>query len=138
MRVAILLLNAGRGSGEVARQHARYLVASGWEVDYLHPRMGDGAPGVAQLLGPRRRLRSSHRLDELPDRGVARGKEEQPATGEHAQASQCQKDVEEDPEATAPGFSSSRDLGTAHRHRKPPLALLTARPGKRCRLDCGQ
>ncbi|MBW2461207.1 MAG: glycosyltransferase family 4 protein [Deltaproteobacteria bacterium] len=46
MRVAILLLNAGRGSGEVARQHASYLVSSGSTVHFMHPGIGDGAPGA--------------------------------------------------------------------------------------------
>ncbi len=40
MRVAILLLNAGRGSGEVARQHAAYLVSQGADVSFLHPHVG--------------------------------------------------------------------------------------------------
>jgi glycosyltransferase involved in cell wall biosynthesis len=46
LRVAILLLNAGRGSGEVARQQARYLAANGCQVTFMHPRMGEGAPGA--------------------------------------------------------------------------------------------
>ena len=45
-RVAVLLLNAGRGSGEVARQQARYLAASGWRVFFMHPGIGEGAPGA--------------------------------------------------------------------------------------------
>ena len=47
MRVAILLLNAGRGSGEVARQQARYLAASGCRVFFMHPGIGDGAQGAS-------------------------------------------------------------------------------------------
>lgn len=46
MRLAILLLNAGRGSGEVARQQARYLAASGCQVFFMHPGIGQGAPGA--------------------------------------------------------------------------------------------
>ena len=46
MRVAILLLNSGRGSGVVARQQARYLVSSGCSVVFLHPGIGEGVPGA--------------------------------------------------------------------------------------------
>jgi glycosyltransferase involved in cell wall biosynthesis len=46
MRVAILLLNSGRGSGEVARQQARYLASSGSRVFFMHPGIGEGAPGA--------------------------------------------------------------------------------------------
>ncbi len=46
MRVAILLLNSGRGSGEVARQQARYLASSGCQVYFMHPGIGKGAPGA--------------------------------------------------------------------------------------------
>lgn len=46
MRVAILLLNSGRGSGEVARRQARYLAANGCRVFFMHPGIGDGAPGA--------------------------------------------------------------------------------------------
>jgi glycosyltransferase involved in cell wall biosynthesis len=46
MRVAVLLLNAGRGSGEVARQQARYLASNGCRVHFMHPGAGDGAPGA--------------------------------------------------------------------------------------------
>ncbi len=49
MRVAILLLNAGRGSGEVARQHARYLVSVGCDVVFMHPGVGDGVPGATNV-----------------------------------------------------------------------------------------
>jgi glycosyltransferase involved in cell wall biosynthesis len=42
----MLLLNEGRGSGEVARQHVRYLVREGHEVSFLHPRMGAGIEGA--------------------------------------------------------------------------------------------
>lgn len=46
MNVAILLLNAGRGSGEVARQQARYLVDNGHRVHFMHPSMKTGAAGA--------------------------------------------------------------------------------------------
>jgi len=46
MRVAILLLNAGRGSGEVARQQARYLTSSGCRVFFMHPGMRKDSPGA--------------------------------------------------------------------------------------------
>lgn len=46
MRVAILLLNSGRGSGEVARQQARYLASSGCRVYFMHPSIGEGASGA--------------------------------------------------------------------------------------------
>ena len=42
MNVAILLLNSGRGSGEVARQHARHLVLKGHRVTFIHPDVGEG------------------------------------------------------------------------------------------------
>ncbi len=45
-RVAILLLNAGRGSGEVARQQAKYLASKGGEVYFMHPKIGHGAEGA--------------------------------------------------------------------------------------------
>ncbi len=37
MKIAIILLNRGRGSGEVARQHARHLIKNGHEIIFLHP-----------------------------------------------------------------------------------------------------
>ncbi len=46
MNIAIQLLNQGRGSGEVARQHARHLVARGHEVHFIHPRVGEGVAGA--------------------------------------------------------------------------------------------
>ena len=46
IRVAVLLLNAGRGSGEVARQQARYLASRGCEVHFMHPGVGSGAEGA--------------------------------------------------------------------------------------------
>jgi glycosyltransferase involved in cell wall biosynthesis len=49
MRVAILLMNSGRGSGEVARQHARQLIRHGQQVTFMHPRVGDGVPGATNV-----------------------------------------------------------------------------------------
>ena len=49
MRIAILLLNSGRGSGEVARAHGRYLVEAGHRVIFMHPKVGAGAPGSSNL-----------------------------------------------------------------------------------------
>jgi len=46
MNVAILLLNAGRGSGEVARQQARYLVGHGHRVHFMHPALKTGVDGA--------------------------------------------------------------------------------------------
>ena len=46
MNIAILLLNQGRGSGEVARQHARHLIARGHVVHFIHPRVGEGVAGA--------------------------------------------------------------------------------------------
>ncbi len=49
MKIAILLLNKGRGSGEVARQHARYLIGLGHKVYFLHPGVGDGVNGAVNV-----------------------------------------------------------------------------------------
>ncbi len=49
MRVVILLLNYGRGSGEIARQHAKELVRIGHGVWYMHPFVGDGVEGAHNL-----------------------------------------------------------------------------------------
>jgi hypothetical protein len=46
MNLAILLLNQGRGSGEVARQHGRHLLDRGCGVHFIHPRVGDGVAGA--------------------------------------------------------------------------------------------
>lgn len=47
MRVVIILMNRGRGSGEIARQHARELIALGHEVTFLHPNVGAGVVGAS-------------------------------------------------------------------------------------------
>ena len=56
MKIAIMLLNSGRGSGEVARQQARQLVARGHDVFFMHPRVGEGVIGATnvdiELPGP--------------------------------------------------------------------------------------
>lgn len=49
MKIAILLLNKGRGSGEVARQHTRYLTGMGHKVYFLHPGIGDGVKGAVNI-----------------------------------------------------------------------------------------
>lgn len=49
MKIAILLLNQGRGSGEVARQHARRLIERGHRVFLLYPGVGDGVPGAENI-----------------------------------------------------------------------------------------
>jgi glycosyltransferase involved in cell wall biosynthesis len=49
MKIAILLLNKGRGSGEVARQHVKYLLKQGHEVFFLFPEIGDGIKGAVNL-----------------------------------------------------------------------------------------
>lgn len=52
MRVAVLLLNHGRGSGEVARQHGGELVRLGHEVWYVHPHVGNGVDGAHNIDVP--------------------------------------------------------------------------------------
>lgn len=49
MRIAILLLNSGRGSGEVARSHALHLTRLGHEVIYVQPRAAGSVEGVTVL-----------------------------------------------------------------------------------------
>jgi glycosyltransferase involved in cell wall biosynthesis len=49
MKIAILLLNKGRGSGEVARQHVKYLVKQGHQVFFLYPEIGDGIEGAVNI-----------------------------------------------------------------------------------------
>ncbi len=46
MRIAMLLLNQGRGSGEVARNHTRFLIERGHDVHFIHPRVGEGVDGA--------------------------------------------------------------------------------------------
>jgi len=49
MRIAILLLNKGRGSGEVARQHVKHLIRQGHTVFFLHPEIGRGIDGAINV-----------------------------------------------------------------------------------------
>lgn len=49
MRIAILLLNSGRGSGEVARAHCRHLVETHHDVILMHPKVGAGVPGCRNI-----------------------------------------------------------------------------------------
>lgn len=49
MRIAILLLNKGRGSGEVARQHVKYLLKQGHQVYFLYPEIGEGIEGAHNI-----------------------------------------------------------------------------------------
>jgi glycosyltransferase involved in cell wall biosynthesis len=49
MKIAILLLNKGRGSGEVAREHVKYLLKLGHEVYFLYPEIGDGIKGATNI-----------------------------------------------------------------------------------------
>ncbi len=46
MHVVVLLLNRGRGSGGVARQHARSLIDRGHRVTFMHPHMDAGVAGA--------------------------------------------------------------------------------------------
>ncbi|MCP4256676.1 MAG: glycosyltransferase family 4 protein [Planctomycetes bacterium] len=46
MKVAILLLNKGRGSGRVAKEHAEYLISHGHDVYFIHPDIGKGINGA--------------------------------------------------------------------------------------------
>jgi glycosyltransferase involved in cell wall biosynthesis len=49
MNIAILLLNHGRGSGEVARQHARYLISQGHQIYFVQPQTGSGVKGAIDI-----------------------------------------------------------------------------------------
>lgn len=49
MKIAMLLLNQGRGSGEVTRQHARHLIGRGHQVYFMHPQIGQGVAGAFNL-----------------------------------------------------------------------------------------
>ena len=46
MKVAILLLNKGRGSGVVAKEHGEFLLKQGHEVYFMHPDVGKGVDGA--------------------------------------------------------------------------------------------
>jgi glycosyltransferase involved in cell wall biosynthesis len=49
MNIAIVLLNRGRGSGEVARAHAAHLSQRGHKVWFIHPQVGKGVPGAVNI-----------------------------------------------------------------------------------------
>ena len=49
MKVAILLLNQGRGSGVVAKEHGKYLIGQGHVVYYMHPNVGKGINGANNI-----------------------------------------------------------------------------------------
>ena len=49
MKIAIILLNKGRGSGVVAQEHAEWLLSQGHEIYYMHPAMGDGVDGAHNI-----------------------------------------------------------------------------------------
>jgi glycosyltransferase involved in cell wall biosynthesis len=46
MKVAILLLNKGRGSGRVAKEHVECLISHGHDVYFIHPDIGKGVIGA--------------------------------------------------------------------------------------------
>ena len=52
MNIAIVLLNQGRGSGEVARAHAAHLSRRGHKVWFMHPRVGEGVTGAINVDVP--------------------------------------------------------------------------------------
>ncbi len=49
MNIAILLLNKGRGSGEVAREHVRHLLKLGHKVYFLYPGNEDEITGAENI-----------------------------------------------------------------------------------------
>jgi len=49
MNVAILLLNKGRGSGGVAKEHAEYLLNGGHRIYFIHPAVSDGVSGAQNI-----------------------------------------------------------------------------------------
>ncbi|MDP2722366.1 MAG: glycosyltransferase family 4 protein [Bacteroidales bacterium] len=49
MRIAILLLNKGRGSGEVAREHVKHLLTLGHTVYFLYPGNTEGVDGAVNI-----------------------------------------------------------------------------------------
>ena len=49
MNIAILLLNKGRGSGEVAREHVRHLIKMGHKVYFLYPGNDEEIPGAENV-----------------------------------------------------------------------------------------
>lgn len=49
MNIAILLLNQGRGSGEVAREHVRHLIKCGHKVYFLYPGNNNEIAGAENI-----------------------------------------------------------------------------------------
>jgi len=49
MKIAILLLNRGRGSGVVAKEHAQFLLSQGHKVYFMHPNIGEGVDGAVNI-----------------------------------------------------------------------------------------
>ncbi len=49
MNIAILLLNQGRGSGEVAREHVRHLIKLGHKVYFLYPGNNNEIEGAVNI-----------------------------------------------------------------------------------------
>lgn len=49
MNIAILLLNKGRGSGEVAREHVRHLIKQGHKVYFLYPGNNNEIAGAENI-----------------------------------------------------------------------------------------
>lgn len=49
MNIAILLLNQGRGSGEVAREHVKHLIKQGHKVYFLYPGNGGEIDGAMNI-----------------------------------------------------------------------------------------
>ena len=49
MNIAILLLNQGRGSGEVAREHVRHLIKMGHKVFFLYPGNNNEIKGAENI-----------------------------------------------------------------------------------------
>ena len=49
MKVAILLLNKGRGSGVVAKEHAEFFIGKGNDVYFMHPNIDEGVEGAHNI-----------------------------------------------------------------------------------------
>jgi glycosyltransferase involved in cell wall biosynthesis len=49
MKIAIILLNRGRGSGVVAKEHVEFLLSQGHVVYFIHPNMGEGVNGAINI-----------------------------------------------------------------------------------------
>ncbi len=49
MKIAILLLNRGRGSGVVAKEHAEFLLGQGHDVYFMHPLNEKGVEGAINI-----------------------------------------------------------------------------------------